>query len=51
MEEKNAETAREHQTQLRSMESNFSRTMEALSRQISSLQTNNQERGGPQLGI
>jgi len=56
MEERNVETAREHQTQLRSMEqnhiaklnsmeSNFSKAFEVLSKQISSLKTNNQERG------
>ena len=35
-----------HTAKLESMESNFSRAMAALSRQISSLQTNNQERDG-----
>ena len=44
MEEKNV-------AKLESMESNFSRAFELLSKQISSLKTNNQERGGPQLGI
>jgi hypothetical protein len=33
------------QEQLRSMESNFSKAFEVLSKQISSLKTNNQERG------